>query len=64
MRKPRVNFTLTRRAKKLLEIIAVQEGMSQSGYLEMMIRQSAARMQITLPPESVETESDEDEDDK
>jgi len=61
MRKPRVNFTLTQRAKKLLELIAIQEGMSQSGYLEMMIRQNAARMQITLPPESAETEGDDDE---
>jgi hypothetical protein len=64
MRKPRVNFTLTKRAKKLLEEIAKQEGMSQSGYLEMMIRQNAARMQIVLPPETVEIEGDEDEGDE
>jgi hypothetical protein len=64
MKKPRVNFTFTRRAKRLLEELALREGMSQSAYLEMMIRETANRLKIVLPPETVETESDEDEGDE
>lgn len=64
MRKPRVNFTFTSRAKKLLEKLAFNEGMSQSAYLEMMIRDAAKRNGVTITDEEIAAmESDEDGED-
>jgi hypothetical protein len=64
MKKPRVNFTFTRRAKKLLEKLAGREGMSQSAYLEMMIRETANRLNITVTPDEIAATEGDDEDDK
>lgn len=55
MRKPRVNFTLTRRCKLLLEKLAIREGMSQSAYLEMLVRQEATRLKVTVTAEEIES---------
>jgi hypothetical protein len=51
MRKSRVNFTFTSRAKKLLEKLSLAEGMSQSAYLEMVIRDVAKKQGVTVTQE-------------
>jgi hypothetical protein len=41
IRKIRTNFTLTEQARRLLEQLAEQSGLSMSSYLEQLIRSKA-----------------------
>ena len=45
---------LTPEARKLWALMAAEGGMTQAGWLEMMIRQAAKRRKVSLPAEESE----------
>jgi len=45
---------LTPEARKLWALLAAQGGMTQAGWLEMMIRQAAKRRKVSLPAGELE----------
>ncbi|MFZ4658369.1 MAG: ribbon-helix-helix protein, CopG family [Caldilineaceae bacterium] len=48
MAKTKTSFTLTNEAKRLLELLAKQLGISQSNLLELMIREKAESKGVKL----------------